>query len=253
MIRIEGLSKQYGDVTVLHGLDLEIGKGEWFLFLGPNGAGKTTTIKLLMGLLRPTCGKITMGGLDVRRDGHQLRLRSGYLPQTFEPYPYLTGREYLSFVGAVYGLPRKERAARIDELLELFEFRAEADRLAQSYSQGMKKKIGMAAALLNRPEILVLDEPTGDLDARSANMVRNVLKGLAEAGTTIFMSTHILGITEKLCDKVGILQRGRLEVLATREELLARFPGKSLEEIFLSVTGEIKTEHIESFLSRWQA
>lgn len=252
MIRIRGLSKRYGSLVVLEHLDLEIASGEWFLFLGPNGAGKTTTIKLLMGLLRPSAGSVEVAGLDVRRDHLRLRRIVGYLPQTFKPYAYLTGREYLGFVGSVHGLPRRERSARIEELLDLFEFQREADRLTRAYSQGMLKKIGLAAALLHRPEILVLDEPTGDMDARSASMVRNVLRGLAQRGTTILMSTHILGITEKMCDKVGILHHGRLEVLATQEELSSRFPGLSLEEVFLSVTGQIEPRHIEGFLTRWR-
>lgn len=251
LVEIEGLQHHYGGQPVLHGLDLCVERGEWYLFLGPNGAGKTTTIRALMGLLRPTAGRIRFDGQDIRRDLQALRRRVGYLPERFQPYPYLTGAEYLAFVGDMHGIRADERSRRTAELLELLELGDARDEPTARYSMGMTRKLGLAAALLTRPALLILDEPTGNLDTRSASLVREVLAGLTAQGSSILMSTHLLGQAGQ-CHRVGILHEGRLAVEAEMAALHERFPGKTLEEIFLAVTGEVSAELVEGFLAGWR-
>jgi len=250
MISAKALSKKFGDFTAVDNLSLEIRKGEWFIFLGHNGAGKTTTIRMLLGLATPSDGSAHVLGYNPNRDGIEVRRRCGYLPERFQPYPYLSGWEYMEFCADVYGVPRAERKARIGELLELMEMASFSDRLIRNYSFGMKKKIGFCAALLHRPECLFLDEPTADLDPKTSNLIRKIIRGLCDQGRTVFMTTHILGITEKVCDSIGIFDHGTLIKKQSWTDFEKEYPGKTMEEIFLHLTGDVKAEKVEGFLTR---
>ena len=248
MIEVRGLTKRYGSLTALDGLDLSIGRGEWLLYLGLNGAGKSTTMKLLTGLAERSAGAAEVAGFDPWSQGAALRRVVGYLPEDFRPYDYLTGRENLQFVGDMHGLRRRERDRRADSLLELFGLADVGGQSTQEYSHGMRKKLGLAAALIHEPAVLLLDEPTAELDPRTRAEARGVLRGLADHGVTIMMSTHILGTAEKQCDRVGILHRGRLALLGTTAELLAESPGLSLEEVFLELTGQADEDELRRYL-----
>ncbi|MBI5367944.1 MAG: ABC transporter ATP-binding protein [Planctomycetes bacterium] len=248
MIVTRGLHKRFDQFVAVHALDLDIQRGEWFIFLGHNGAGKTTTIRMLLGLATPSAGSAHVLGHNVLRDGVEVRRRSGYLPERFQPYPYLSGREYLDFCGDMFGIARRDRRRRIDELLDLMEMSAFADELIRNYSFGMKKKTGFCAALLHRPEILFLDEPTADLDPKTSNLIRQVIRGLCDQGRTVFMTTHILGITEKVCDSIGIFDHGRLLKKQAWADFEREFPGLSMEEIFLHLTGDVKASKVVEFL-----
>ncbi len=248
MIEARGLTKRYGEKLALDELDLAIGAGEWFLYLGLNGAGKSTTMQLLMGLTGRTAGAARVAGFDPWREGSALRRAVGYLPQDFTPYDYLTGRENLRFVGDMHGLARVDRDRRADRLLELLDLDVDAERLTRDYSHGMRKKLGLAAALIHEPRVLILDEPTAELDPRTSDLVRRVLRGLADQGVTVMMSTHILGTTEKHCDRVGILHAGRLLRVERPADLAAEFPGRSLEDVFLELTGGAEGDPVRTWL-----
>lgn len=253
MIQIQSLSKRYGELVALDRLDLEIQPGEWFLYLGLNGAGKSTTMRLLLGLAEPSGGRASVAGFDPWREGPALRAAVGYLPEDFLPYEHLTGREYLQFVGDMHRLGRRDRDRRAGSLLELLDLEEAADVHASQYSHGMRKKLGLAAALLHEPKVLVLDEPTAELDPRAASLVRGVLRGLADRGVTIMMSTHILGVAEKQCDRVGILHRARLAALGSTDEILSAYPGLSLEQVFLRLTGAADEAKIKNWLEERRA
>jgi len=248
VIRTGGLTKRYGPRTALDALDLTIEEGEWCLYLGPNGAGKSTTLKLLVGLARPDAGRARVAGLDPWRDGPRVRRVVGYLPEDYQPHAYLTGREVLELVGDVFGMPRRARDARIEGLLDLLDLGAAADLPTRGYSHGMRKKLGLAVALIDAPGVLVLDEPTAELDPRTSDLIRRVLRGLADRGTTILMSTHLLGDAALLADTVAMLDRGRLVERGPIRDVLARHDETSLERVFLSLTGAADERKIASFL-----
>jgi ABC-2 type transport system ATP-binding protein len=248
MIETNQLTKNYGAHPAVLNLDLHIHPGEWFLFLGPNGAGKTTTLRMLMGLCRPSHGTVRVAGFDPIEEGHRVRSITGYLADDFEPYDYLSGYEFLQFVADMHQIPRREQSARIGHVLDLLELEDASSRQTRDYSHGMKKKLGMAAALLHAPSVLILDEPTAELDPRTSKLIRMILRGLADQGAAIIMSTHILGATEQHCDRVGIIDKGTLVRCGTPDELVAEFPGASLEEVFLQLTGIADEEKIAAFL-----
>jgi ABC-2 type transport system ATP-binding protein len=238
MIEAEHLSKLYGQVPAVDDLSLAIGRGQIFGFLGPNGAGKTTTIRMLVGLVRPTAGTVRIGGVDMAEDPTTARARLAYLPDTPYLYEKLTGREFVHFVAGLYGVEPERAARRAAELLPLFGLEDRADDLIEGYSHGMRQKAVMVAALAHDPEVLFLDEPTVGLDPRSARLLKDVLRQLAGRGVTVFLSTHILEIAERMCDRVGIIHHGRLitegSVASLRERAQA---SASLEDIFLELTG----------------
>ena len=238
MIITEGLTKRFGDVTAVDGLTLDIGRGEIFGFLGPNGAGKTTTIKLLTGLLRPTSGRAWIGGVDVQAEPRKARRLLGLVPDQPYVYPLLTGKEFLRFVGDLYEEDLAHQKRRIPELLEMFELDKVGDELVESYSHGMRQKLVLASVLLHRPEVIFLDEPMVGLDPKSARLAKDIFTSMAAKGVTIFMCTHVLEIAERLCGRMGIVQRGKLELVGTVQELrtLAGSEGP-LEDVFLSLTG----------------
>lgn len=243
MIRADRLVKKYGNLTAVDNLSLRVEAGEVFGFLGPNGAGKTTTIKMLTGLLVPTSGRATICGVDVQADPVKVKSVLGFVPDTPDVYERLTARELLQFVSDLRRMDQAKARKRMDELLDLFELGDRQDELLGGYSHGMRQKVSLAAALLDDPKVLFLDEPTVGLDPKSARLVKDVLRSMADRGGTVFVSTHILEIAEKMCDRVGIIQSGRLLAMGTVDELRQRVvPGAggedaSLEDLFLKLTG----------------
>jgi ABC-2 type transport system ATP-binding protein len=237
MIAFHHLRKDFGEFTAVRDLDLVVGKGEMFGFLGPNGAGKTTTIRMIMGILVPTAGSVTIDGLDCQEDRVEVKRRVGYLPDNPSFYDYLRGREILVFVGEMHGQRRDDARARADKLLHDLALDDAAEDYAVNYSAGMKKKLGLACALIHDPPVLVLDEPTNGLDPRAARDVQVRLRLAAAQGKTIFLSTHLLDMAERLCSRVGIIDRGELVAAGPLKELQEKVvPGGSLEEVFLKVT-----------------
>jgi ABC-2 type transport system ATP-binding protein len=249
LIEAHELSKHYGGKYAVIHANFRVDKGEIFGFLGPNGAGKTTTIKMIVGLLQPSYGSVEVCGYDVQTQPLLAKASSGYVPDTPNLYAKLTGRELLRFVGDLYQMDRSQIDFRIKELLNLFDLSQVGYDTIDSYSHGMQQKIALAAAIMHDPKVLVLDEPTVGLDPRSARMIKDILRQLADRGAAIFLSTHILEIAERMCDRIGIINRGQLVAVGTMAEL--RKLGKygtaatdspagvetSLEDIFLSLTG----------------
>jgi ABC-2 type transport system ATP-binding protein len=239
MIRIDNVTKRFGDKTAVDGLTLHVPAGEVFAFLGRNGAGKTTTIKMITGLLRPTSGRVFVGGLDVQERYLEARQIIGYVPD--QPYLYdkLSGREFLSMVGSLYGMNGDALEAGIGRMEEWFEMGDFLDELTETYSHGMKQRVVLAATLLHKPRLLVVDEPLVGLDPQTARLVKRIFRQEAAAGGAVFMSTHVLSIAEEVADRVGIVRDGRLAAVGTVEELMARGGGaEDLEEAFMRLAGE---------------
>ena len=238
LIEAEGLTRRYGDFVAVDQLDLRVARGEIFGFLGPNGAGKTTTIRMLTGLLRPTSGRVRIDGIDLAEAPLEARARMAYLPDTPYLYEKLSAREFIHFVAGLYRVPPERAVRRTAELLGILGLEDRADDLIEGFSHGMRQKTVLAAALVHDPKVMFLDEPTVGLDPRSARLMRDIFRQLSERGTTVFLSTHILEIAERMCDRIGIINEGRLIELGTVAELHARArSGGSLEDIFLELTG----------------
>jgi ABC-2 type transport system ATP-binding protein len=239
LIQTRHLVKRYGDALAVNDVSFDVHGGEVFGFLGPNGAGKTTTIKMIVGLLQPTSGGVRVAGYDIASEPLGAKAASGYVPDTPNLYAKLSARELLRFVADLYGLDRGQVAHRIDELLRMFDLVAAGDDTIDSYSHGMQQKVSLAAALMHDPRVLVLDEPTVGLDPRSARLIKDILRQMADRGSAIMLSTHILEIAERMCDRVGIINRGALIAVGTMDELrtLDASGEASLEDIFLSLTG----------------
>ena len=235
-IYLEGVHKSYGPVHALNGIDLRVGKGIFYGFLGPNGAGKSTTIKLMIGILRPDAGHMVINGYDVRTDIMKIKASVGFLPEQLNLYERLTGREYLSFIGYMHGLTADIVKQRSKELIELVDI--EADKLIDQYSLGMKKKIALAAAMIHKPRLLLLDEPFTGIDVISTRRIREVLLTLTkEEKVTIFFSSHVLEIVEKLCTEIAIIHKGKIikagEIAKLKSEMGRE--GTTLEDLFLSL------------------
>ena len=220
-IRCEGLTKHFGDVLALDSVDLEVPAGVIFGFLGPNGAGKTTFIRLLTGLDRPTAGRATVLGQDVRHGGQSLRHRTAYLDQQPQFYGWMTGRETVEFIGGLFGLKGKELSSRADQVLEDTGLTSAAKRRVGGYSGGMRQRLGLAQALINEPELLFLDEPASTLDPAGRRDILEIISGM-RGRATVFMSTHILADVERVCDRVGIINESHLVVESSLEELQER-------------------------------
>lgn len=219
-IELEGLTKRFGGHLAVDNLTLTVRKGDFFGFLGLNGAGKSTTIRILSGLLLPTSGKAFVAGLDVTADPHEVKRRIGILPEEITTYERLTGFELLKFVGRIYGLPEAWIEERSIDLFRVLDFTPEdSSRLIVDYSMGMKKKIALAAALIHNPEILFLDEPFNGIDAVTSRSIRLILKRAVESGVTVFFSSHILEVVERLCNRLGIIHNGRLVAYGTLDEI----------------------------------
>jgi len=250
LIEIHNLVKRYGDKIAVDNISLDVHAGEVFGFLGPNGAGKTTTIKMIVGLLQPTSGSVSVGGYDVQAQPLLAKAASGYVPDTPNLYAKLTGRELLCFVGDLYDLDRNQVAQRTDELLRMFDLTAAADDTVDSYSHGMQQKASLASALMHDPRVLVLDEPTVGLDPKSARLIKDILRQMADRGAAVFLSTHILEIAERMCDRIGIINKGVLIAVGTMNELraLGKAGEVSLEDIFLGLTGGAEEAEIAEIL-----
>lgn len=240
MIQTERLTRFYGSLAAVQDLELAVRPGELFGFLGPNGAGKSTTLRLLAGLLRPTAGTARIAGHDVQAAPLAAKRATGFMPDEPALYERLTGREFLRFVGGLYGLDEARIAERTDQLLALLDLVEKADDEIQSYSHGMRQKIVLCTALLHEPQVLLLDEPLSGLDPHSARRVKDVLRAFCQRGGAVLLSTHTLEIAERLCERVGILHHGRLIAVGTMDELRAQAhsaAGATLEELFLQLTG----------------
>lgn len=234
LIHFDNVSKQYGDYVAVDHLNLQVPSGQLFGFLGSNGAGKTTSIKMLTGLLKPTEGRVQIGGYDIQKQPIEAKRLFGYIPDRPFLYEKLTAREFIRFMANLYGVTSGVEA-KMEDLLERFELSSSADKLIQGYSHGMKQKTALAGALIHDPQLLILDEPTVGLDPQGAKMLKDILMDFARQGKTVFMSTHILEIAERMCDRVGILKRGHLISVGTVQELQEQKGNQSLEDIFLEL------------------
>lgn len=241
MLRITNVSKQYqgGRVKAVDDLSLTVRPGEIFGFLGPNGAGKTTTIKMIVGLLMQDCGEIKVAGHDTVGNSIEAKTKMGYVPDSPELYDRLTGMEFLSFIADVYQVSAADRHERFGRYLEMFELGDAAGSRIESYSHGMKQKLALTAALIHAPELLILDEPMVGLDPRSSHLFKQVMREQCASGRAVFFSTHILEVAENLCDRVGIIHRGRLIACGTLDEIRRDTGAQhdSLERLFLELTG----------------
>lgn len=233
------LTKNFGSLAAVSKLNLKVRRGEVFGFLGPNGAGKTTTIKLMTGLLKPTSGAVKIMGKDIQENPIEAKKDIGLIPEQPQIYEKLTGIEFLRFMGNLFGIDRNEIEEKIKELLKLFDLAGRGEELIQSYSHGMKQKMAIAGALIHSPKVLFFDEPTVGLDPKSAKIIKDILKFRAKSGDCIFMSTHILEIAERICDRVGIINNGELIAIGNMDELrkISKEDKGNLEEIFLQLTG----------------
>jgi ABC-2 type transport system ATP-binding protein len=247
LIATENLSKYYGkgEIKAVDHLNLTVYEGETFGLLGPNGAGKTTTVNLLNCIVKPTGGTAAVNGYDILREDTEVKRATGLLAESPGLYEKLSAYEFLEFMGALYDVPQDILPKRIDDLLTLFGLTDRRDYLLEGYSRGMKQKILIAAALIHDPPILFLDEPTSTLDPRAALMVKDLIKGLAEkAGRTIFICSHILPIVEELCDRIGIINQGKLIALGTVADIIAQTQATTLEEAFIALTGGIEDKEL---------
>lgn len=238
MIQCKSLEKRYGPFQALHPLDLHVRKGEVFGFLGPNGAGKTTTIRTLAGVITPTSGQVFIDGMDIMEHPVESKRKVGYIPDRPYLYDKLTAREFLQFVGQLYGLSKAHIKQRGDGLLEENGLIERADELIEAYSHGMKQRLVLSSALLHDPPLLIVDEPMVGLDPHGARQIKNRFREIADSGRTVFLSTHSLDVAQEVCDRVGILFRGRLVALETVDELLRKQNSGDLEEVFLKITEE---------------
>lgn len=249
------LTRRFDEKVAVDHLHLAVQEGEFFGFLGPNGAGKSTTINMLVGLLRPTTGTARITGIDMWENPLAAKRQIGVLPEGLNLYRRLTAREYIRFAGTMYGIPGPEVNGRTEELLDLLDLDEDADKLIVDYSHGMRKKTALAAALVHAPRVLFLDEPFEGIDAISGRAIRDVLQQLRARGTTIFFSSHILEVVERLCTRVGVIANGRLVAEGTIDELRERAQTgetATLEELFLKAvgaTGELEREGKLSWLS----
>jgi ABC-2 type transport system ATP-binding protein len=238
LVSIRSLVKRFGGFTAVDGLSLEIPPACLFALLGPNGAGKTTTIKLLMGLLKPTEGSVTVCGMDAFRDSVSVKTQVGYLPDEPVFYDFMRGRELIRFCGEMRGLPVSVIDERSAVLAERLQLTGALEEFAENYSRGMKKKLGLICAMIHEPPLLILDEPTNGLDPHSTVVLHALMKETVAAGRTVFFSTHLLDQAERLCDRVAIVRKGSIAAEGTLEDLRRSFGADhSLEQLFFELTG----------------
>lgn len=240
MIEFDHATRKYGDKTAVADLTLTIPPGELFAFLGPNGAGKTTSIKMLVCLLQPNSGTVSVCGYDTVDQTREATRHIGYVPDEAFLYDKLSGREFLDFVAEMRGLDRRQRTNAIERESDIFALGEFIDHLAETYSHGMKQRLVFAAAMLHDPLVLVVDEPMVGLDPKSVRLVKDLLRSRAAAGTTVFMSTHTLTVAEEIADRIGIIDQGRLNFLGTQDELRDKVSAQetSLEQLFLRLTDD---------------
>ena len=240
IIETENLSKTYGKGTIkaVDNLNLKVYEGETFGLLGPNGAGKTTAVRLLNCIIEPTGGSAKINGLDINTQKDDVKRITGMLAESPGLYDKLSSSEFLEFIGSLYDVPDNILGDRVEELLKLFGLQDRKDHLIEGYSSGMKQKLLLAAALIHDPPIVFLDEPTSALDPGAAHMVKELIRELSDdAGKTVFLCSHILPIVEELCDRIGIINQGRLIAVGTVDEILAQAGKETLEDAFIALTG----------------
>ncbi|QCX34167.1 ABC transporter ATP-binding protein [Caloramator sp. E03] len=237
MITIQNLSKSYGKnkVKALDGINLEVKKGEIFGFLGPNGAGKTTTIKLITGILKMDEGNIFVNGMSIKDNPIEVKKQIGFVPDNPEIFNRLTGIEYLNFIADVYEMGKEERKTNILKLAKEFEIEGVLEESIGSYSHGMKQKLVLIGALMHNPPLWILDEPMVGLDPKAAFTLKNMMREHADKGNTVFFSTHVLDVAEKICDRIGIIKGGKIIIVGTVEELKNKKHEESLEKLFLEL------------------
>ncbi len=240
MIQLENVSKTYagGSAKAVDDLTLRVGDGNVFGFIGPNGAGKTTTIKLLTGILHPDQGRVLINGADMQSQPLDAKRQIGYVPDSFEMYDRLTGMEYLRFLADLYQVGAAERKAHFDEYLAMYELEDAAYQQIRSYSKGMKQKLAIIGALVHHPSVWILDEPMAGLDPLSVHKLKEDMKRCCAKGCTVFFSTHVLDVAERLCDEIGIIQQGRLIACGELDEMMKNDKVNTLEDLFLNLTGE---------------
>ena len=242
-ISTEQLTRRFGELTAVDGVNLKVESGQFFGFLGPNGAGKSTTIKMLTGLLAPTAGRVSLLGMDFAKNRIEVKRQIGVVPEGMGLFERLTAPEHLEFVGRMYGLDKTTTRKRSEELLEFMQLADRPNTLIADYSHGMQKKLALAAAVIHGPRILFLDEPFEGVDALAAGALKELLGRMTERGVTIFLTSHVLEIVERLCSHVAIIKKGQLVAQGSMEQLRAGVPGaegrtSTLEDIFLSVVGQ---------------
>lgn len=239
MLEIKNLTKKFGDKVAVDNIDLSVKSGEIYGFLGPNGAGKTTTIKMIVGMLMPDGGSISVDGIDAINDDVEAKRQIAYVPDSPEIYDIMTGRQYLNFIADVFELSDEERNKQIDRYAEVFEMKDNLDVMIAGYSHGMKQKIVIMGALIHSPKLLILDEPMVGLDAKSSFRLKEIMRALANEGRTVFFSTHVMEVAENLCDRIGIINRGKIIAVGTLDEIKAAAKDTgSLEKIFLELTDD---------------
>jgi ABC-2 type transport system ATP-binding protein len=238
-VELKNVTKRYNEITAVDHVNLTIGSGEIFGLLGPNGSGKSTTLKMLLGLVQPDEGSVTVLGNPVKQDPVALKRSVGYVPEAPRLYEFLTGLEYLDFIGDVYSLQPEDKKNRINEYLKALQLEGREGDMINSYSEGMKQKVALISAFLHRPKLLIMDEPLNGLDPRSARIVKEFLQELKRQGVTAILSTHVLEIAQAMCDRIGIMYHGKLEALGNMDELrqMSKLPDSGLEDIFLKLTG----------------
>jgi len=236
-ITINNLTKRFEDVTAVDGLSLEVEKGELFGLLGPNGAGKTTTINILCGLLKPTSGSVNVGGYDVQKRPDKVKEMIGVCPQDTAVFSYLTGRENVELFANLHAMPREKLKKNTEDLLKKLGLLEEANRHVRKYSGGMRRRTNLIMALVHDPEIAFLDEPTVAMDVQSRHAVWDFIKELKKQNKTVILTTHYMEEAEELCDRVGIIDHGKLIALGAPEQLKSKFRTKNLEEVFIQLTG----------------
>ena len=238
MIKLENLTKNYGRLAAVDAVSLEVQAGEIYGFLGPNGAGKTTTIRVMMGILKPTSGSVTLGGYDVEREPEMAKAITGFVPDRPFIYEKLSGDEFLRFVGSLHRVDADLMRRRIPELLEQFELSGWRDELIESYSHGMKQRLVLCASLIHEPKILIVDEPMVGIDPRGTRTLKDLFLSLAKRGTAVFLSTHSIGVAEEVCQRIGIIHKGKLIASGTMADLhrLAKMEEGKLESVFLELT-----------------
>src|SRR5512132_3665778 len=240
MIELRALTKRYGTFTAVNNIDLTVPRGELFGFLGPNGAGKTTTLRMIAGILRPTAGTVHIGGIDLAAQPIAAKSKLGFIPDRPFIYEKLTGAEFLRFVAGLYNQDGPQVEHRARELLALFDLEEWRDELVESYSHGMRQKLIISSAFVHRPEVIVVDEPMVGLDPKAARILKDLFREYVRRGHTIMMSTHTLEVAETLCDRIGIIQHGKIRAVGTIQDLRDESTGGGgLEEIFLKLTGEL--------------
>jgi ABC-2 type transport system ATP-binding protein len=238
-VELRSIVKRYNEILAVDQVNLTINKGEIFGLLGPNGSGKSTTLKMLIGLVQADSGSVNVLGVDVQKDPVAVKKQVGYVPESPRLYEFLTGIEYLDFIGDIYSMQTEEKKTRINEYLKALQLEGREGDMITGYSDGMKQKIALISAFLHKPKLLILDEPLSALDPRSARIVKDFLHQLKMQGVTTIMSTHVLEIAQAVCDRIGIMYQGKILALGDMQELrqMAKLPDSGLEEIFLKLTG----------------